>query len=522
MMKYIMAIDDGTTGIRSIIFDHDAKIISQSYEEVNQVFPKPNYTEQSAVEVWEKCQQVMRQSLEKGKIKPEQIEAIGLTTQRSTNLCWDKKTGKPIYNAITWQDTRAADICSKMDQNNKMRFIRGLGKTTKSLSKVFKKIRYTKTGARLVTSASFSFSPVSSLAHTKWLFENIPKIKELHKKGNLLCGTMDTWLIWNLTDKKVFATDFSNASSTGMYDSFKLQWSDLFFDVFDLPKDILPEVLDTNGDYGSIDKNIIGKEIPICSNIADQQSALFADGCFKPGEVKCTNGTGTFIDMNVGDASPASLHKLLPLISWSIKGKITYMLEGMINTTGSAMQWLKNNLKIIEKVEDSEKLASNVVDTSGVYFVPAFTGLSSPYWDPRASGIVIGLSRNTRKEHIVRAALEGIVYRCKDVINTMEIDSNLKIRNIKADGGASKNNFLLQFMADMIDISVERPKNLDSTALGAAFLAGLSTGYWNSKEEILKIRSYDKVFKSSYKEEKRELLYKGWKRAIERASMWRV
>ena len=522
MKKYIMAIDDGTTGIRSILFDHDAKIKAQVYESIKQVFPLPNYTEQDAKEVWQKCQIVMKESIKKAKIKPSQIEAIGVTTQRSTNLCWDKKTGRPVYNAITWQDTRSADICKQMDNKTKMKFVKGLGKTARGLSKIFKGIRLTPTGARLTTAAGFSFTPVSSIAHTKWMFENIESVKKLYDQGDLLCGTMDTWLIWNMTGKKVFATDYSNASSTGMFDSFKLEWSDLFLDIFELPDDILPEIKETNDDFGNLDKKILGNEIPIRGCIADQQSALFADGCFKAGDVKCTNGTGTFIDMNVGEKPPSSLHKLLPLIAWRMNKKTTYMLEGMINTTGSTVQWLKENLGIIKDVEESERLAKKVEDTSGVYFVPAFTGLSSPYWDPHASGIVIGLSRKTTKEHIVRSALEGITYRCKDVINSMQIDSNLQIRNMRADGGASKNDFLLQFMADMLDIKVERPKNLDSTALGAAFIAGIATEFWDSEKEILEKRSIDKIFKSKIKEETRAELYKGWKRAIKRASMWRV
>ncbi|MEA2055647.1 MAG: FGGY family carbohydrate kinase [Candidatus Thermoplasmatota archaeon] len=521
MKKYIMAIDEGTTGIRAIIFDHDTNVVSQSYKELTQIFPHLGWCEQSGDEIWKKCKEVMKDSLKKGKITADKIEAIGISSQRSTNLLWDKTNGKSVYNAITWHDTRTADLCKSMDNAGKMRAIRGIGKTAKALSKLVPGIRKTTPGARLITISEFSFPTVSSLAHTRWILDNVDKAKEVQKKENLLCGTMDTWLIWKLTNGKKHATDFSNASSTGMFDSFELKWSELFLDLFGVQADILPEILDTNSNFGCVDKKIIGKEIPIYSAVADQQSSLFASGCFKSGDVKCANGTGSFIDMNVGHKAPASLHKLLPLIAWRINGQTSYMLEGMINTTGSAIQWLKDSLDIIEKVEDTEKLAKSVKDTSGVYFVPAFTGLSSPYWDPHACGIVVGLNRQTGKEHIVRSALEGIVYRCKDVLNIMESDTNLKIASLKADGGASKNNFLLQFMADMLNITVERPKMLDGTALGAAYLAGLGCGFWETTDELISKRKIDKVFKPNLKDEERQRLYKGWKRAIDRSFMWK-
>lgn len=520
MKKYIMVVDEGTTGVRAIIFDHNAKILSQSYTELNQIFPHVGWCEQEGNEIWDKTVQVAKTAINDAKIKASSIEAVGVSAQRTTNLLWNKKTGKPVYNAITWQDTRTADLCKEIDNKSKMRLVRSIGRAAKASSKINKRIRRSPLGARLVTAATLSFSPASSLAHTRWILDNVDKARELYHKGDLLFGTIDTWIIWNMTKGKTYATDFSNASTTGIYDSFNLKWSNLFLDLFNITEDILPEVLETNADFGLIDKKLFGDEIPIRSSVADQQSALFADGCFNAGDVKCTNGTGSFIDMNVGKKPSSSIHKLLPLIAWKIDGEVNYMLEGMITTTGSAIKWLKENLLIIKDLDESESLANSVQDSSGVYFVPAFTGLSSPYWDPHATGMVIGLSRKTKKEHIVRAALEGIVYRCKDVMVSMEIDSNLKIPSIKVDGGASKNNFLLQFMADILNVEVERPKVLDSTALGAAFLAGLGCDFWESKKELMQCRKIDRIFKPSIKEEERVKLYNGWNKAIVRSLTW--
>jgi len=512
MKKYIMAIDEGTTGIRAMIFNKDGEIISQAYEKISQIFPRPGWCEQDGEEVLKKCIFVMKKAIE-NKIKASEIEAIGITNQRSTNLLWNER-GKPVYNAITWQDTRTAEICKKMDKNGKIMAVRAIGKFVKPLSKV-SGVRKSVMGAKLITASSMSFTPASALAHTYWILNNVEKAKG--KK--ILHGTMDTWLVWNLTNGKVHATDYSNASASGMFDSFSLKWSELFLEIFDIPYDILPEVKETSDDFGVLDKKILGAEVPIRCVIADQQSALFAECCFGAGDVKCTHGTGSFIDMNIGSKPSASLHKLLPFIAWKIDGKINYMLEGMMNTSGAAVQWLKDNLGIIENVEDSEEMAKKVENTEGVYFVPAFTGLSSPYWDPHACGVAIGLSRKTRKEHIVRAVLEGIVYRCKDILLAMEEDSGLKISSIKADGGASKNDFLLQFMADMLNVKVERAKILDVTALGSAYIAGLASDYWE-KEEIKEIRKVEKTFEPEMDDEKRNALYEGWKKAVERATKW--
>ena len=515
-----MAIDCGTTGIRSIIFSHDATIQSQAYESLTQIIPHPGWGELNPSEIWDKCQTVMKQSLKTKKISPKDIAAVGLTAQRSTNLLWDKTTGKPVYNAITWQDTRTAELNANIDKTTKMRFIRGLGKTTKSFSKLIPAIKKTTSGARLITAATLTFPTASSLGHTRWILDNVQKAHDKLTHHTLLFGTIDTWILWNLTKRQHHVTDYSCASSTGMFDTFKFQWSDLFLDLFNIPKEILPEIKDTSADYGQIHPDILGKEIPIGSAVADQQSSLFADGCFNPGDIKATNGTGTFIDMNVGTHPPASMHKLLPLIAWRLNGTTTYMLEGMINTTGSAIQWIKDNLGLIKDIDETNTLAQSVPDTSGVYFVPAFTGLSSPYWDPHASGIVIGLNRKTQKAHLIRAALEGIIYRCTDVTEAMKQDTSLPINTITADGGASKNDFLLQFLADMLNSEVHRPKILDSTALGAAFLAGLAIDYWSTPEEIKEKRVMDTIFTPQITHEKRQQLYKKWQQAIQRSVHW--
>ncbi len=519
MKKYVMAIDDGTTGIRALIFDHDANLVARAYRPIKQIFPKTGWCEQDAMEVWRKCIEVMKEALNSADIKAREIEAIGITTQRSTNLLWDKD-GKPVYNAITWQDTRTAEMCEKMNRNKKMRMTRALGKIFKGISYLAPSTRRTPSMARLITAADISFTPVPSLPKVKWVLDNVEGAKKRANKGELFFGTMDTWLLWNMTGKKQHATDFSNVSATSMYDTFKLKWSSIFLDIFDIPEEILPEVRDTAGDYGVMEKGILGEEIPVASMVADQQSSLFAEGCFKEGEIKCTHGTGSFIDMNVGSKPAASLHRLLPMIAWRIKGKTSYLLEGMINTTGAAVEWLKENFEVIKSIEESESIAFST-ETEGVYFVPAFTGLSSPYWDAYAAGIIIGLSRRTKKEHIVRAVLEGIVYRCRDVIEAMKIDAGVRIKSIKADGGASRNNFLLQFMADMLNVKVERPKMLDSTALGAAFLAGIARDYWNEKD-VLEKRKVDRVFEPEMNEEKREKLYNGWKKAVKRALKWQL
>ena len=517
-MNYILVIDAGTTGIRSIIFDKETTIVSQAYAEIPQIYPQPGWSEQDPHVIWDTCINVVKESLTKGGLTAEHIAAIGITNQRSTSLLWDKKTGAPVYNAITWQDTRAAELCRDMDKKMKMRFLRGIGSVVKALSGVISPVRKSKFGKLLITVSTLSFTPATSLAHIGWVLRNVDGVRERAEQGELLAGTIDTWLIWKLTGGHVHATDFSNASATNMFDTFKLQWSDLFLDLFDIPKHILPEVRETSGDFGTTD--IFGAPIPITSAVADQQSALFAETCFTPGDVKCTHGTGTFIDMNVGSEPSVSFHKLLPMIAWNLNGKVTYMLEGYLGVTGSAVQWLCDGLQIVAEPCDTEDMASSVKDTGGVYVVPAFQGLTSPYWDPLARGIVIGLTRGTTKEQVVRATLEAIAYRCRDVLLAMEMDSGVRIKSIKSDGNASQNNFLLQFMADILDAEIERPQLLEATALGAAFFAGLKVGYWTSKEDINQYRKVDKQFQPTMGSSEREMRYCTWKKAVERSFNW--
>lgn len=521
MSEYIMAVDAGTTGIRAIIFDHEGLVVSQAYEELTPILPREGWSELDPEALWQRCRSVMSSSLTKEHISPHSIAALGIATLRSTNLLWNATTGRPLYNAITWHDTRTASLCQRMDRHRTMRTVRSLGQLTKSIGRIWPNIRHTPTGARLITAAHLSFTPASALAHTRWLLDYLEGARQQAERGEVLMGTIDTWLVWKLTGGQVHATDFSNASSTNMFDSFSLEWSDMFLNIFDIPPSLLPEVRETADDYGYVDESLLGAPIPIRSVVADQQAALFGETCFSPGEVKCTNGTGTFIDMNVGPRPPASLHRLIPLIAWKLDGRVTYMLEGMINTTGSAIQWLRDNLKIIDSVEDSNHFAQAISDTGDVYFVPGFTGLSSPYWDPHACGVAIGLGRNTCREHIVRAVLEGIVYRCKDIMVAMQSDVGIPVTSITVDGGACRNDFLVQFTADMLNVTVQRPVMVDGTAKGAAYLAGLAVDYWSSLDELRDKQLIDQVFKPTISDEKRQRLYAGWKRAITKSFKWR-
>ena len=517
---YILVIDAGTTGIRSIIFDKETAIVSQAYEEIPQLYPEPGWCEQDPVVIWKKCVTVIKQSLEKAGLSSRDVAAIGITNQRSTSLLWDKKTGIPIYNAITWQDTRTAHLCKKKDKAFKMRVFRGVGSAANSLSGVVKSIRKTRTGKLLMTVSDLSFSPATSLAHIAWILSNVKGAREKTENGDLLAGTVDTWLIWNLTKGKVHATDYSNASATNMFDTFSLKWSTLFLGLFDIPISLLPEVRESSGNFGETDPGLFGTPIPITGTCADQQAALFGETCFNPGDVKCTHGTGTFIDMNVGQEPVTSSHKLVPLIAWCLDNKVTYMLEGYLGATGSAVQWLCDGLQIVGTPSETDGIACSVDDTGGVYVVPAFQGLTSPYWDPLARGIVVGLTRGTRKEHVVRATLEAIAYCCRDIMVSMEEDSGVAIKTIKADGNASSNNFVLQFMADLLDVEIERPVLLESTALGAAFLAGLSVKYWKSQEELKKYRKVDSRFHPVMDHAEREKLYGKWKKAVKRSFDW--
>jgi glycerol kinase len=519
MDRYILVNDIGTTGIRAIAMSREDKIASRAYEEITQIHPKPGWSEQDPMEIWDKTVKVTRKVVEE--VGPGSIAALGIVTQRSTNILWDRKTGKPVYNAITWQDGRTADICEEAANKWNIKFIHGLGKIVTGLSRAIPPLKKSKTGKLLIQASHLTFSPAFCPPHIKWVLDNVKEAKDVLANGDLLFGTVDTWVVWNYTNGKVHATDFSNISSTGMYDPFSMDWSKTLLKPFDVPDElVLPEIRESSGDYGVTD--IFGPRIPIAAVVADQQSALFGEACFSSGVVKCTNGTGTFVDMNTGGAPMASTHQLTPLVAWKLGGKTTYMLEGLISNTGSAVQWLRDDVGVIKKSSETQAVAEKAEDSKGVYFVPAFEGLGAPYWDARARGTIVGITRAAKKEQIVRAVLESIGYSCKDVIESMKKDTGLPIGSIKADGGASENDFILQFISDMVNVEVERPKDLETTAIGAAHLVGLAVGYWGSEEEILNLkdRRVDRTFKPKMEEEEREELYAGWKRAVERSLDW--
>ncbi|MBU4240647.1 MAG: glycerol kinase [Actinobacteria bacterium] len=517
--KYILVNDVGTTGTRAILYDRDAGVIAESYSELPQVFPKPGWTEQDPVGIYEKCVEVTNEALDGAGVRPEDIVAMGIATQRATSMLWDRNTGEPVYNAITWQDTRMSDECERINHGLFFKLLHVVGGAYQRIAPLSKQLKRNALGKLLITAAHFSMTPAMSSAHARWILNNVEGAEEKARAGDLLFGTVDTWLVWKYTNGKVHATDYSNVSATGMYDPFGMRWSSQLLKPFDLPGNvILPEIRETSGDFGVTE--LFGGPIPIKCVVADQQAALFGEACFETGTVKCTNGTGTFIDMNTGEAPMASINKMTPLIAWKMDGKTTYMMEGIISSSGSSVQFLRDNLQIIEEAAESEGLAFSAEDTGGVYVVPAFAGLSAPYWDPYARGTVIGLSRATTKEQVVRATLESIAYQCRDVVLAMEKDTGIKVSGIKADGGASRNDFLLQFLADILDTKVERPEMLEATALGAAYFTGIAAGYWKFPDDILRIHRIEREFTPDMPSETRESLYAGWKKAVGRAQRW--
>ncbi len=517
--KYILVNDVGTTGVRAVIFDRDTNVVREVYREIPQIFPRPGWTEQDPADLFEGCVEVTRTALEESGIKPVEVAAMGIATQRATSMIWDSETGEPVYNAITWQDTRMSDECERINRSVMFRLLHLAGGAYQRIAPLSERLRRNLVGKLLITAAHFTVTPAQSSAHARWVLDNVPGAAEKAAAGRLRLGTVDTWLVWNYTRGAVHATDFSNVSATGMYDPFGMRWSPLLLKPFGLPGGlVLPEIRETAGDFGVTE--VFGDHIPIRCVVADQQAALFGEACFEKGSVKCTNGTGSFIDVNTGDEPMASIYRLTPLIAWKLEGKTTYMMEGIISSAGSSVQWLRDNLQIIRDAAESQELAQGCEDCGGVYVVPAFTGLTAPYWDPYARGTVIGLTRATTREQVVRATLESIAYQCKDVIEAMQKDTGIAVRKIKADGGASANDFLLQFLADILDAEVERPQVLEATALGAAFFTGIAAGIWKYPHDILRIRRVDRVFKPAMDAETRERLYAGWKKAVERASRW--
>ena len=493
--KYIMALDRGTTSSRCIIFDKDGNIIKIAQKEFEQIYPKPGWVEHDAMEIWGSQSGVMREAVDTAGINPEEIAAIGITNQRETTVVWDKKTGKPIYNAIVWQCRRTSEICDELKEKGLTECIRE------------------KTG--LIIDAYFSATKV------KWILDNVEGARERAKKGELLFGTIDTWLIWKLTGGRVHVTDYSNASRTMMYNINTLEWDEDILKELDIPEIMLPEVKESSCVYGYTDSGLFADiKIPIAGCAGDQQSALFGQNCFEEGTAKNTYGTGCFLLMNTGEKPVKSENGLLTTISWGVDGKVEYALEGSIFMGGASIQWLRDELRMIKSAADSEKYAMRVENTNGVYVVPAFTGLGAPYWDMYARGTIVGLTRGAKKEHLIRATLESIAYQTKDVLEAMQNDSGIELKSLKVDGGASNNNFLMQFQSDILNVKIDRPKIVETTALGAAYLAGLAVGFFKSKEDIKKRWVCDREFEPKMSEEVREKSYKDWKRAVERSLAW--
>lgn len=495
MKKYIMAIDSGTTSCRAVIFDHESKIISIAQKEFTQIYPKAGWVEHNPMELWATQSGVCSEVMEKAGIKPEEIAGIGIANQRETTVIWDVDTGKPIYNAIVWQCRRTAEICDELKA-------KGLSDTIKD-----------KTG--LVIDAYFSATKI------KWILDNVEVARIRAEEGKLRFGTIDTWILWNLTRGKVHVTDYSNASRTMLYNINTLEWDEDILEWLDIPKSMLPEVKNSSEIYGYTDENTYGGAmIPISGIAGDQQSALFGQACFYPGMVKNTYGTGCFVLMNIGEELSKSKSGLLTTIAWGIGDKVTYALEGSVFNAGSAIQWLRDELKLLYDAPMSEYYAKKVDSTEGVYVVPAFTGLGAPYWDMYARGGIFGITRGTKREHIVRATLESLAYQSTDVITAMEEDSGINIEKLRVDGGAAANDFIMQFQADIMDVTVERPEIIETTALGVAYLAGLAVEFWKDMDEIAKDYSLDKVFKANMEPSIREEKYKYWKKAVERTMHW--
>ena len=492
--KYVMALDAGTTSNRAIIFDVDSKIVGVAQKEFTQHFPQPGWVEHDAEEIWSSMHEVMREALEQSGLVASDIAAIGITNQRETAVVWDRATGRPIYNAIVWQSRQTADICEDLKRQG--------------LVKEFQE----KTG--LVIDAYFSGTKV------KWILDHVKGAREKAEKGELAFGTIDTWLLWKLTGGEVHKTDYSNASRTLMFNIKTLEWDEALLKYLTVPKSLLPEVRPSSEVYGHTIPSVIGAAIPVAGMAGDQQSALFGQNCFNPGEAKNTYGTGCFLLMNTGTDICMSKNGLVTTIAWGLDGKVEYALEGSIFVGGSAIQWLRDGLRLVDSAPDSEWVAKKVPDAGGVYMVPAFVGLGAPYWDMNARGMIIGITRGTKKAHLVRATLDSLAYQTRDVLGAMEADSGNRLATLKVDGGAVANNLLMQFQADLLGVPVDRPQITETTALGAAYLAGLATGVWASKEELKKSWQLETRFTPALDKKAADKLYKGWRKAVKHAANW--
>ncbi|MBE6813911.1 MAG: glycerol kinase GlpK [Ruminococcaceae bacterium] len=498
MKKYILALDQGTTSSRTIVFDKRGNIVSKAQFEFTQIYPKSGWVEHDPYEIWESQLHSLQVALQNGNIKAEEIAAIGITNQRETTICWERDTGKPVYNAIVWQCRRTAPICEKLKEM-------GLEP-------------YVKEHTGLLIDAYFSATKI------KWILDNVPEARTLANENKLCFGTVETWLIWNLTNKQVHVTDYSNASRTMLFDIEKLEWDETLCNKLGIPMSMLPEVKESSAIYGEIADNLPGlselKGIPIGGAIGDQQSALFGQACFNAGQAKNTYGTGCFLLMNTGEKRVRSKNQLIEGIAWGLNGKVTYDLEGSAFNAGSVIKWLRDELRMISEPSECDFLAESVEDSNGIYLVPAFTGLGAPYWDMYARGCIVGLTRGTNRAHFARAVLESITYQVTDLIEAMAKDSEMIISEIRVDGGASVSNVMLQIQADMAGAKVNRPKLVETTALGAAYMAGLAVGFWNSLEEIETDREVDRIFIPNVNTEKREKMLKGWHKAVRCSMNW--
>ncbi|MDP4552015.1 glycerol kinase GlpK [Alkalihalobacillus macyae] len=488
--KYILSLDQGTTSSRAILFNKKGEIVNVAQKEFKQHFPKSGWVEHDAQEIWSSILSVMAQVLSSASdLSASDIEAIGITNQRETTVVWDKNTGKPIYNAIVWQSRQTAGIVNELKEQGHEEMVRN------------------KTG--LLIDAYFSGTKV------KWILDNVEGAREKAENGDLLFGTIDSWLIWKLSGGEAHVTDYSNASRTMMYNIYDLQWDDELLDMLSVPKSMLPEVRPSSEVYAkTVDYHFFGQNVPIAGVAGDQQAALFGQACYEKGMAKNTYGTGCFMLMNTGENAVKSENGLLTTIAWGVDGKVEYALEGSIFVAGSAIQWLRDGLRMFNESPESERYAERVTSTEGVYMVPAFVGLGTPYWDSDVKGAVFGLTRGTKKEHFVRATLESLAYQTRDVLDAMTADSGIDLKTLRVDGGVVNNDFLMQFQSDLIGVPVERPTVSETTALGAAYLAGLATGYWENREEIEKQWMIDQTFEPKMEEEEKEELYSGWKKAV--------
>lgn len=493
MKKYIVALDQGTTSSRAIIFDKDQNILDVAQSEFEQIYPKPGWVEHDAMTIYSAQYSVFAEVITKAGVDPNQIAAIGITNQRETAIVWDKNTGKPVYNAIVWQCRRTSDYCKELEKDEE-----------------FAEYISDNTGLRI--DAYFSATKV------KWILDHVDGAREKAEKGDLLFGTVDTWLIWKLTGGKVHITDYTNASRTMMYNIRDLEWDETILNRLGIPKAMLPEVRSSSEVYGTT--NVFGVEVPISGIAGDQQAALFGQACFEKGDIKNTYGTGCFLLMNTGEEMVKSKSGLLTTIAVGIDGKIQYALEGSVFVGGAVIQWLRDEMRFVGESSDTEYFATKVDNSGGVYLVPAFTGLGAPHWDMYARGAIVGLTRGTTRNHIIRAALESVAYQVYDLVKAVENDADVKIEELRVDGGASSNNFLMQFQSDILGSKISRPMIRETTALGAAYLAGLAVGVWKNKDEIKQNWTLDKMYTSKMDDENRQKHLKGWNKAVSRSLSW--